>query len=144
MDYKVLTEDSTGYVLACGYTDLTQNGNYQAGTTTIRTHNDGGLISKDPLDAIKDWHRWNGSAYELYDNSNDYHVRKFNAERSRLFRETMWINERHQSELRQAITTTLDATQFDQWDAYWQLLRDIPEGGFDPENVTWPTQPPVI
>lgn len=41
----------------------------------------------------------------------------------------------------QLADSPLNTEQKSEWAIYRQALRDIPQQGVEPENVTWPTQP---
>ena len=63
----------------------------------------------------------------------------FNKQREVLFNETAWVRQRHNDYIELLIK---DEETWDDWLAYWQDLRDMPnEPGFDPSNPNWPEQP---
>jgi hypothetical protein len=146
MNYQVLIENATGDILACGYTDLTKDSKYNASTTTIRTDGDPSLQPKRTTNTIKNWHRWNGSSYELVDNQAAYDKKQFDRQRKMLFDQTAWIWDRYQQQKEALIGTHETKEKYDEWIAWWQALRDMPsQQGFDPKNPNFPDPPePII
>jgi hypothetical protein len=66
------------------------------------------------------------------------------AQRDSLIDGSRWIKQRHQDEQELGVATSLSSETYQAWLNYWQQLRALPDQpGFDPTNVTWPTQPPV-
>lgn len=64
-------------------------------------------------------------------------------ERNSLLNSTMWVVQRHQSEVANTSVSTTSITEqkYQEWLTYHQELRDITgQSGF-PTSVTWPTQP---
>ena len=143
MIFQILIENSTGDAISGGPEglDLTNDGKYIEGETSIKTGTNE-IICRERGSESKEWHRWNGSSFELFNNSNKYNRRLFNTERSRLFRRTDWIRDRHKDQIDQDITTTLTVGQYNAWLTYWTELRDLPSTqGFDAGNPSWPVRP---
>lgn len=63
--------------------------------------------------------------------------------RNDLLNSTMWIVQRHQSEVANAslTTTTLTEEEYQNWLVYHQTLRDISLQSGWPHNVIWPDKP---
>lgn len=145
MKYQVLIENSTGDVIACGYTDLTKDSKYDASTTTVRTDGDPSITPRKKSNSIKNWHRWNGSAYEVIDNQAAYNKKIFDKQRFDRFKKTSWVWDRYQQQKESLINTHETKQVYEQWLSWWQELRDMPtQEGFDPQNPQWPTPPEPI
>jgi len=145
MTYQVLIENATGDVIAAGYTDLTKDGKYNASTTTVRMDGDPSIRPRRNSTTVKNWHRWNGSSYEIVDNQSTYDKKIFNKQRFDRFKQTQWVWDRYQQQKEALIGTHESKEKYDAWIIYWQALRDMPQQqGFDPKNPVWPEPPDPI
>jgi hypothetical protein len=64
-------------------------------------------------------------------------------ERNMLIESTMWVVQRHQSEVANTSVSTTSITEqkYQEWLTYHQELRDITDQSGFPTSVVWPTQP---
>lgn len=64
-------------------------------------------------------------------------------ERNTLLESTMWIVQRHQSEVANTSVSTTSITEqkYQEWLTYHQELRDVTNQSGFPTSVAWPTQP---
>lgn len=62
-------------------------------------------------------------------------------QRDALISNTIWMMQRHASQLQLNSETTLSSEKYLEWLQYWQLLCDIPTDFSTPEDVSWPIKP---
>lgn len=83
------------------------------------------------------WSVWNGTEWydprteqQIYDEQSS----TVRIQRDNLLKETDWTDTA-------SAITRLGQTVYDNWQAYRQALRDVPEQPGFPSNVVWPTKP---
>ena len=63
------------------------------------------------------------------------------AKRDALLNGTIWMAERHVTQVGGNLPTNLTNEKYIEWCTYWQALRDIPESCQNPGDVVWPVKP---
>lgn len=63
--------------------------------------------------------------------------------RDKLFDQTIWMMQRHQSQLELGTEPTLTDEKYEEWLIYWQALRDLPQAQalLNPKDVLFPDKP---
>lgn len=82
-------------------------------------------------------------------NSEEARAARVREERDQLLADSSWIVERHRDQLANGDETTLTEEQYNEWLAYRQALRDLPQqegfpwlgGGDDDDTCPWPAMP---
>lgn len=99
----------------------------------------------DPLNTLcKEWLQTNTPADFVEYVPTDIEVETtLRNVRNDLLTSTLWIVQRHQSEVANSslTTTTLTEETYQSWLVYHQALRDISKQSGWPHNVVWPTPP---
>lgn len=58
-------------------------------------------------------------------NNIDFRIEVLRAYRDQMLKETMWIHERHISQLTE--DKSLSEAEYHKWQHYWQILRELPQ-----------------
>lgn len=82
-------------------------------------------------------------------NSEEVRAARVRKKRDQLLADSSWIVERHRDQLANGDETTLTEKQYNEWLAYRQALRDLPQqegfpwlgGGEDDDTCPWPAMP---
>lgn len=108
----------------------------------LHNYKEGSLRETDKL--CKFWLENNTpSDYTPYVPANEELEVQVRIERNILLNSTMWVVQRHQSELANTSlsTTSITEQKYQEWLTYHQRLRDITDQSGFPTFVVWPSQP---